>query len=87
MVSVWLRFGTWLKLVLNKAGAKEKRKLVVEQGFRQERMIRGEKTVAQAKQGQWLNWESVEKRKLSWTDLWNMEESHTEFLIGATHDL
>ena len=68
------------KLVWNKAGPKEKRELVVEQIRRQEEMIRGAKAVAQAKQGQWLNWESVEKRKLSWS----LDESCIRFLIGVT---
>ena len=37
--------------------------------LRQQEMIRVAKAVAQAKIGQWLNWEGVEKRKLSWRDL------------------
>ena len=53
----------------SKTGPKEKRKLAVEQVHRQEEMLRGTKAVAQAKQGHWLNWESVEKKKVSWTDL------------------
>jgi len=36
---------------------------------RQEEMLRGTKAVAQAKQGQWLNWEGVERKKLSWKEL------------------
>ena len=43
----------------NKAGPKEKRKLVVEQLCGQEEVIRAAKAVAQAKQGQWLNWKSL----------------------------
>ncbi|MDF4259815.1 hypothetical protein P3388_26120, partial [Vibrio parahaemolyticus] len=75
------------KPVWNKAGLKDKRKLVVEQIRRQEEIVRGAKVVAQAKQGQWLNWESVEKRKLSWRDLWSMEENRIRFLVGATYDV
>ena len=71
----------------NKAGPKEKRKLIVEQVRRQEELFRGAKAVGQAKQGQWLNWEGVEKRKLSWRDLWCMEERRIKFLIGATYDV
>ena len=54
------------KPVWSRAGPKEKRKLVVEQVRRQEEMLRGTKAVAQAKQGQWLNWEGVQKKKLNW---------------------
>ena len=53
------------KPVWSRAAPKEKKKLVVEQVHRQEEMLRGTKAVAQAKQGQWSNWESVEKKKLS----------------------
>ena len=58
------------KPVWSRAGPKEKRKLVVEQVRRQEEMLRGTKAVAQAKQGQWLNWEGVENKKLSWCYNW-----------------
>ena len=43
----------------------------------------GTKAVAQAKQGQWLNWEGVDKKKLSWKELWSMEERSIKFLIGV----
>ena len=71
----------------SKAGPKEKRNLVVEQVRRQEKMLRGTKAVAQAKQEQWLNWEGVEKKKLSWKELWSMEERIIRFLIRATYDV
>ena len=75
------------KPVWSRAGPKEKRKLVVEQVRRQEEVLRGAKAVAQAKQGQWVNWEGVDKKKLSWKELWSMEESSIRFLIGATYDV
>jgi len=50
-------------------------------------MLRGIKAVVQAKQGQWLNWEGVEKKKLSWKELWSMEERSIRFLIGVTYDV
>ena len=50
-------------------------------------MLRGTKAVAQAKQGEWLNWEGVEKKKLSWKELWSMEERSIRFLIGSTYDV
>lgn len=59
----------------------------MEQVRRQEEVVRCTKAVAQAKQGQWMNWESVEKRKISWRDLWSMEEGRIKFLIGATYDV
>jgi len=71
----------------SRAGTKEKRKLVVEQVCRQEKMLMGTKALTQAKQVQWLNWEDVEKKKFSWKELWNMEERSIRFLIGATYDV
>ena len=75
------------KPVWNRADPKIKRKRVVEQVRRQEEIVRSARAVSQAKQGQWLNWEGVEKRKLSWRELWGMEESRIRFLIGATYDV
>jgi len=49
--------------------------------------LRGTKAVAQAKQGQWLNWEGVEKKKLIWKELWSMEKRSIRFFIGATYDV
>ena len=71
----------------SKASAGEQRKLVVKEIHHQEELVRCTKAVSQAKQGQWVNWESVEKRRLKWKDLWSMEASRIRFLIGATYDV
>ena len=34
-----------------------------------------------------LNWEGVEKKKLSWKELWSIEERSIRFLIEATYDV
>ena len=54
---------------------------------RQEEAKQHNKAVSMAKQGQWTNWESLEKRKLSWHDIWEMEGSQLSFVIRATYDL
>ena len=41
--------------------------------------MRGAKAVAQTKQGQWLNWESFGKKKISWRHLWDTEERPVEY--------
>ncbi len=69
------------KPVWSRASPKEKRKLVVEQVHRQEEMLRG----AKAKQGRWFNWEAVEKKKLSWKELWSLEESSVRFCNFKAH--
>lgn len=40
-----------------------------------------------AKQGQWTNWVNLEKRKLSWRNIWEMEGPRVSFLIRGTYDL
>ena len=45
-------------------------------------------TVAsQAKQGQWMNWHIVEKRKISCRELWAMVANHITFIVGAARDV
>ncbi|KAL3976668.1 homeobox protein Meis3 [Sarotherodon galilaeus] len=34
-----------------------------------------------------MNWESVEKRKLSWSEIWGMESNRLNFIIRATYDV
>ena len=64
----------------------EKRRLAVKQGHRQEAK-RQVKAVALAKQGQWLNWEGVERKQITWRQLWSMESSRLKFLLGTTYDV
>ena len=60
----------------------------MEEIHRQEGTLRCTKAVSQAKQGQWVNWEGVEKKKnVKWRDLWSMEASRIRIMIGATHDV
>ena len=61
--------------------------MVVEEIHRQEETVRRTKAVSQAKQGQWVNWEGVEKKNIKWRDLWSMEASRIRFMIGATYDV
>lgn len=67
-------------------GSAEWRKLVVLKVHRQEEVARCAKAVSQAHQGQWMNWESMEKRKISWKDLWQIEAGRISFLLRATYN-
>ncbi|KAM4567620.1 uncharacterized protein V3H82_011871 [Fundulus diaphanus] len=71
----------------SKANPAQKRKLVVQEVRREQEAARRTQAVAQAKQGQWMAWEGVEKRKLSWKDLWEMEAFRASFTIRATYDV
>ena len=73
---------TWCK-----ASTSERRKMVVEEVRRQEEAERTAKAVSLAKQGQWMRWEGLEKRKLGWRDLGEMEASNISFIIRATNDV
>ena len=57
-------------LLRNLHGANSKRKLAVEENQRQEEAARYERAFPQAKQSQMMCWESVEKKKLSWREVW-----------------
>ncbi|KAL1282810.1 hypothetical protein QQF64_001613 [Cirrhinus molitorella] len=58
-----------------KASATERRTLVVEEVRRQEEAVRCSKAVAQAKQGRWMRWEGVKRKKLTWSELCDMESN------------
>ena len=70
-----------------KATTSEQRTLVVQEVRRQEEVLRSAKAVSLAKQGQWMQWEGVERRKISWRDLWQMEAKEISFIIRATYDV
>lgn len=54
---------------------------------REEQVTRCTKAVTHAKQGQWMQWEEVEKRRLSWKELCGMEAHRTSFLIRSVYDV
>ncbi len=73
-----------------KASTSESRKMVVEEVRRQEEAERSAKAVSLAKQGQWMKWEGLEgleRRELSWRQLWEMEASNISFIIRATYEV
>ncbi|KAJ8259532.1 hypothetical protein GJAV_G00170420 [Gymnothorax javanicus] len=61
--------------------------MVVKEVRRQEEAARRSKAIAQAKQGRWMRWEGVEKRKLIWSELWGMESNRLSFVVQATYDV
>jgi len=71
----------------HKAGPAQRRKLVVNKVRKQEERMKCIKAISQAKQGEWMRWQSVEQRKMGWQDLWSMEENRISFLIRSTYDV
>ena len=70
-----------------KAAPSERRHLVVEEVRHQEEAARCAKAVSQAQQGRWVRWDGVERRKITWGELWNMESNRLSFIIRATYDV
>ncbi|MGH0132240.1 UNVERIFIED_CONTAM: hypothetical protein FKN15_077761 [Acipenser sinensis] len=71
----------------HKAAPAQRRKLVVNEVQKQEERMRCIKAISQAKQGEWMRWESVEQRKIGWQDLKTVEQSRISFLIRSTYDV
>lgn len=67
----------------HKATSTQRRKLEVAEVRQQEEA----KAVSQSKHGQWTTWENLERCKLTWKDLWEMEGSRLSFIIRATYDV
>ncbi|CAM4660065.1 unnamed protein product [Leuciscus chuanchicus] len=67
-----------------KATSAQRRKLVVAKVRQQEEeeMHKGSLAVQTG-----TNWENLEKRKLTWKDLWEMEGNRLSFIIRATYDV
>ena len=61
--------------------------MVLEEVRHQEEAARCAKAVSQAQQGRWMKWEGVERRKITWNELWSMETSRLSFIIKATYDV
>ncbi len=45
------------------------------------------KAVGLAKQGRWTRWETTLQRRLSWKDIWSMDQGKLSFLLRALADL
>ena len=71
----------------SKADPKTKRDLVVLQVRRAEETTRQAKAVSLASQGRWMAWESTTQRRLTWTELWTMDQGKLSFILRATADL
>lgn len=60
---------------------------MVEEVRRQEEGEQHAKAISMTKQGRWTNWKGLEKKKLGWHDIWQMEGARLSFVLRATNDL
>ncbi len=49
--------------------------------------MRRKKAVSLAKQGQWMQLEGLEKRKISWRESWEIQANDISFIIRAMYDV
>ena len=70
-----------------KATPTERRHMVVEEVRHQEEAARCAKAVSQVQQGGWMRWEGVERKKITWNELWSMDACRLSFIIKATYDV
>ena len=66
---------------------KEKQRLVQDQVRTSAEESRKCKTVSMSLQGRWKRWESVQSRKITWTDLWKLAPHRIKFLVQAVYVL
>ena len=66
---------------------KEKQRLVQDQVRTSAEELRKCKTVSMSLQGRWTRWESVQSRKITWTDLWKLAPHRIKFLVQAVYDV
>ena len=79
--------GNYGSQLWSKADPKTKRNLVVQQVRRTEERERQVKAVGLASQGRWMAWEPALDRKLTWKELWAMDQGKLSFILRATADL
>ncbi|TWW54580.1 hypothetical protein D4764_0274410 [Takifugu flavidus] len=70
-----------------KATPAERRHMGREEVRHQEEAARCARAVSQAQQGRWMKWEGVERRRITWSELWSMESSRLSFTIRAVYDV
>ena len=70
----------------SRAQGKSRRESVARELRSFEEHKRLSKAVGQSKQGAWTRWERVEQKKLTWSDLWSMEQHGISFLLGSVYD-
>ena len=45
------------------------------------------KMVGYGQKGAWTKWNKIDHRKLSWSEFWKSDFSHTKFLVKVVYDL
>ena len=61
----------------------ERRQMVISFVHEQEEETRQAAVASQAKHGHWMLWHNVEKRKISWGELWAMDANCIKCVVGA----
>ncbi len=67
----------------SKASVKEKQKLFQEEVHAEVEEARFSRMVGMSKQGVWTKWEHSAGRKITWAELWKMEQHYFKFLVQS----
>ena len=72
---------------ISKTKGKEKRKLIQEEVHTGTEEVHYRKMVSLHQQGAWKKWESIEKKKITWQQLWRSDFSEVRFMIQSVYIL
>lgn len=75
-----------MKPTWQKATPTEHQHLIVKEVHHQEAAARYAKAISHAKQGYCIRWEGIERRKITWNELWSIKSNRLNF-IKATYDI
>ena len=70
-----------------KASTRERREMVQKEVRAAEEESRQTKAVGMKQQGAWTRWEEALPKKLSWGDIWKMDQHKISFLLKSVYDV
>ena len=82
-----LGLGCITRAMWREASVEERRHLVQEEIRQTEEEQRMARAVGMAKQGAWTRWEDALQRKLTWDNIWKMEDHRIKFLLKSVYDV
>ena len=78
----WTSWKSW-----SDSSSQERRKMVVDELKAAAEEDRRAAAVQQPQQGAWTRWDDVVVRRLTWADLWKIEQVRIGFLIRSVYDV
>ncbi|CAC5404457.1 unnamed protein product [Mytilus coruscus] len=82
-----LAFGNIQQPLWQSADARHRRELVQQEVRRGEEEVRQVRAVSMKQQGQYMKWEMARPRKISWHEMWRMDDQKISFLLRSVYDV